>query len=186
MGRDVKHLVRTWPDTPETRDWLTTPREDIVLETSTGPTADEIAVFEQETGPFVAYRRTVAKSSHGTELVETLDYKLVIPWFSWLFGRLIGRLLRRRDVGPEPSKQPAWAPPDRLTARQAPVLGLLAAASLLSAFVNTLFTQTVAFAGDDFGVGDWAVVWPALWCASESFWVCPQHYSPIASVDGAS
>ncbi len=34
-------------------------------------------------------------------------------------------------------------------------LGLLAAASLLSAFVNTLFTQTVAFAGDDLGVGDW-------------------------------
>lgn len=155
MGRDVKHLVRTWPDTPESRDWLTSPREDIVLETSSGPTADEIAVFEQETGPFVAYRRTVAKNPHGTELVETLDYKLVIPWFSWLFGRLIGRLLRRRDVGPEPNKQPAWAPPDRLTARQAQVLGLLAAASLLSAFVNTLFTQTVAFAGDDFGVGDW-------------------------------
>ena len=47
MGRDVKHLVRTWPDTPESRDWLTSPREDIVLETSSGPTADEIAVFEQ-------------------------------------------------------------------------------------------------------------------------------------------
>ena len=96
MGRDVKHLVRTWPDTPESRDWLTSPRGDIVLEAPGKPTATEIAVFDQDTGPFVEYRRTVAASTDGANLVETLDYKLVIPWFSWLFGRLIGRLLRRR------------------------------------------------------------------------------------------
>ena len=47
--------------------------------------------------------------------------------------------------------------PDRLEARQLTVLGLLAAASMSSAFVNTLFTQTVAFAADDFGVGDTGV-----------------------------
>jgi MFS-type transporter involved in bile tolerance (Atg22 family) len=41
-----------------------------------------------------------------------------------------------------------------LTARQAHVLGLLAAASLSAAFVNTLFTQTVNFAADDFGISE--------------------------------
>ncbi len=35
------------------------------------------------------------------------------------------------------------------------MLGLLAAASLTAAFVNTLFTQTVNFAADDFGIGNW-------------------------------
>ena len=37
------------------------------------------------------------------------------------------------------------------------MLGLLAAASMSSAFVNTLFTQTVNFAADDFGVSDTGV-----------------------------
>ena len=49
---------------------------------------------------------------------------------------------------------PWWAPPDRLDPRTLTVLGLLAAASMSSAFVNTLFTQTVNFAADDFGVSD--------------------------------
>lgn len=48
-----------------------------------------------------------------------------------------------------------WFPPDPLDQRQVRILGLLGAASLLSGFVNTLFTQTVAFAGEDLGVGDW-------------------------------
>ena len=34
------------------------------------------------------------------------------------------------------------------------MLGLLAAASMSSAFTNTLFTQTAQFAADDFGVGN--------------------------------
>ena len=48
--------------------------------------------------------------------------------------------------------QPWWAPPDRLTPRQARLMGLLAAASLSAAFANTLFTQTVNFAADSFGI----------------------------------
>jgi MFS family permease len=39
-----------------------------------------------------------------------------------------------------------------LTSRQVLVLGLLAAASMSSAFVNTVFTQTVPFAAADFGI----------------------------------
>ena len=53
---------------------------------------------------------------------------------------------------PPGSPMPWWAPPDRLTPRQARLLGLLAAASLSAAFANTLFTQTVNFAADSFGI----------------------------------
>ena len=63
---------------------------------------------------------------------------------------------RRRRTPPthHAAPTPWWAPPDRLDPRALTVLGLLAAASMSSAFVNTLFTQTVNFAADDFGVSD--------------------------------
>jgi MFS family permease len=76
----------------------------------------------------------------------------VIPWFAWLFGWPIRRVISRRG-----SSSSWWAPPDRLDPTQLLVLGLLAAASMSAAFVNTLFTQTVNFAADDFGVGDTAI-----------------------------
>ena len=63
-------------------------------------------------------------------------------------------------VAPRPRHRPARLPrrggrrPTGSTPRNVLVLGLLAAASMSSAFINTLFTQTVKFAADDFGVGD--------------------------------
>lgn len=147
-------VERRWPHEPHTVDWLTTPRDDIVLEVA-GSSDGE---FVQEHGPFTTYRRTVERD--GDEMVERYAYRLVIPWFHWFFGGLIRhRITRRRPPSPgEPvtaAGLPFWAPPDRLTPHQASMLGLLAAASMSSAFINTLFTQTVAYAGDDFGVGDW-------------------------------
>ena len=44
--------------------------------------------------------------------------------------------------------------PDALSGRQKKILLLLALASLTSAYVNTLFTQTVAFAADEFDVSE--------------------------------
>ena len=89
-------------------------------------------------------------------LVETTRYRISIPWFNWLFALPIRALVGRRWHQPHhhgvPHANPWWAPPDRLTERQIRVLGLLAAASMSSAFINTLFTQTVKFAADDFGV----------------------------------
>ena len=47
----------------------------------------------------------------------------------------------------------SWVlPAERLTERQRRVLVLVALASMASAFINTLFTQTVAFAADEFDV----------------------------------
>lgn len=47
-----------------------------------------------------------------------------------------------------------WWPSDEFTDRQRTVLVLLALASMSSAFINTLFTQTVAFAAEEFDVGN--------------------------------
>lgn len=148
MGRAGTDLVRAWPDEPATSSWLLSPRDDLVEEVLDGDR------YVQRVGPFTYYERRVEPS--GAELVETVRYRLDVPWFGWLFAWPVRSMLRRRRPGrADGGRQPWWAPPDRLTPRQLQVLGLLAAASMASAFVNTLFTQTVAFAGDDFGVGDW-------------------------------
>jgi MFS family permease len=48
---------------------------------------------------------------------------------------------------------PTWAlPSDTLTLRQRHIVLLMALASMSAAFTNTLFTQTVAYAADEFGV----------------------------------
>jgi MFS family permease len=48
---------------------------------------------------------------------------------------------------------PAWAKPSEpLTARQRRILILVGLASMSAAFINTLFTQTVAFAADEFNI----------------------------------
>lgn len=107
--------------------------------------------FVQERGPFVHYERTVRDIPDGSA-TDVTRYRLEVPWFGWLFRWPMRHALRQRAVGD--GRQPAWAPPDRLTAQHVRVLGLLAAVSLSSAFVNTLFTQTVNFAATDFGVDE--------------------------------
>ena len=153
-------LIRRWPDTPERREQLLAPRDDLLLEspaepadtstTPAGPGGIEPAErFHQDDGPFTDYERTVASDPTTGELVESTWYSFTIPWFGWLFRFPVRRVLARSG-----SYQSWWAPPDRLDQTQLLVVGLLAAASMSAAFVNTLFTQTVNFAADDFGVSD--------------------------------
>ena len=153
-------LIRRWPDTPERRAQLLSPRDDLLLESADPPPAtptvlpgpvpgrtDASGRFCQQDGPFTAYERTVA--SDAGELVESTRYTVTIPWFGWLFRYPVRRVLARSG-----SHRSWWAPPDRLDPTQLLVVGLLAAASMSAAFVNTLFTQTVNFAADDFGISD--------------------------------
>ena len=84
---------------------------------------------------------------HGT--VDTVDYHLAVPWFGWLYWLPMRRALRRHA---SEQAMPWWSPPDRLDQRAASVMGLLAAAALIVGYVNTLFTQTVAFAATEFHV----------------------------------
>jgi MFS family permease len=54
-----------------------------------------------------------------------------------------------------PNRLPAWAKPSEpLTARQRRILVLVGLASMSAAFINTLFTQTVAYAADEFDISE--------------------------------
>lgn len=115
---------------------------------------DEI-IYVQEHGPFSTYERIVdlveATDSKPARIVERTRCRLRVPWFGWLFGLPIRGVVARRL-----SARGWWSPPDQLDATQVLVLGLLAAASMSAAFVNTIFTQTVGFAADDFGISETA------------------------------
>ncbi|MEO6570890.1 MAG: MFS transporter, partial [Ilumatobacteraceae bacterium] len=146
----VQTITRQWPDDVAVRAVVDEPRDDLVTEVRS---AD--GVFHQRTGPFERYERTVV--ADGAMLTERTSYRLNIPWFGWLFALPMRALIARRGRDPRHHAvhhTPWWAPPDQINARQALALGLLAAASMSSAFTNTLFTQTAQFAADDFGVGD--------------------------------
>jgi MFS family permease len=127
------------------------PRSDLVLEAADGP-----GRFVQAEGPFEHYERQVGTEPDGS-ITEVTTYRLAIPWFGWVFALPTRRGLQRAPSHrPHGGAQPWWAPPQRLDARAAHVLGLLAAAELTAGFCNTLFSQTVAFAADEFGASEGA------------------------------
>ena len=92
-----------------------------------------------------------ARAGDGGEVVETTEYRLAVPWWGWLFLPLVRSSVRRP---PGRRRTPWWAPPDQLDARAIFVLGLLGAACLAVGYLNTLFTQTVDFAADEFGASE--------------------------------
>ena len=108
--------------------------------------------FQAEHGPVRSYQRVV--EMEGTDdarrVRQTVDFRLDVPYFAWLFVPAVRRDLRRPDTG-----QPSWwAPQTMLDARASRVLGTLAAVAVVYGYLNTLFTQTIAFAGDDFHAGN--------------------------------
>jgi MFS family permease len=136
--------------------WLS-PRDDAVLEQPVGD-----GVFECAEGPFTEYRRqvTVEPADDGRRTVtQTVEFRLAIPVWGWLFVGVVKRLLRSRPPSPgevEESGVPWWSPPDRLTQRTATVLGLLAGISVVAGYLGTLLSQTITFAADEFGSSDTA------------------------------
>jgi MFS family permease len=124
---------------------LSAPRDDVVLEQETEP-GHLIAAD----GPFRSYERTVTvtPSADGKVRVDQqTEFRLAIPVWGVLFTPLVKRALRqRRDDG----STPWWAPPDRLNARQATVLGLLCTFTVISGYLGTVITQTITYAADEF------------------------------------
>jgi MFS family permease len=148
VSRHERTLHQSWPAGTDEAQHALRPRDDLVgevVESSEGSTT----TFAQHEGPFTSYERTVVDSAGAVE--ETIRYRIVIPWFGWLFALPVRNTLRRR---PHDDAVPWWSPPDRLTQRNVATLGLLAAASMAAAFANTLFTQTASFAADGFGIDE--------------------------------
>ena len=141
--RPPSRLVRSWPASQ--LEQARSPRNSIVAEVADGDDR-----WLQAEGPFSEYERTL--QVQGDQIIDTTTYRLVVPWFGWLFRWPMRSALRHHAPGD--GRQPVWAPPDRLNAHHAKILGLLAAVSLTAAFVNTLFTQTVNFAAKDFGISE--------------------------------
>ena len=146
MPRRLSTLTQVWPAGSPAAAAAVTARHDVLDET-----AEAEGCFTQAAGPFREYRRELTSNANG-DVAETISYRLSIPWFGWLFALPLRRALRHRRAEGAPS--PWWAPPDRLTERQARTLSLLAVASSSAAFSNTLFTQTANSAADFFGVSD--------------------------------
>lgn len=105
--------------------------------------------FEAAEGPFREYLRTVEVEPLGdgqARLTERIRFRLAVPYFGWLFVLPVRWALSRGD-----RRTPWWAPPRRLDARAASVLGTLAAVSVLGGYMVALLSTTIAFAGREFG-----------------------------------
>ena len=84
---------------------------------------------------------------------QEVDWRIDVPYFHWLFDFLF-RFELRRLRPPERDGMPWWHPPERMDRRAAGVLGVLGAVSIAFGYLNTLFTQTIAFAAEQFGSND--------------------------------
>ncbi|MGI9119954.1 MAG: MFS transporter [Acidimicrobiales bacterium] len=113
-------------------------------------------VFTVDHGPMREYRRSVQverRLDGRLAVTSVTDFRLAVPYFGWLFVLPVRHALGRVATD---GHQPWWAPPDRLDARAASVLGVLAAASVVAGYLGTLLTQTITFAADEFEVGNHA------------------------------
>jgi MFS family permease len=121
-------------------------RDGLVLERAVEP-----GRFEAVEGPIEDYRRSVELvplDGGRRGVTQTLEYRLALPFVGWLFAWPVRRALSR-GVG----RMPWWAPPQRVDARGATALALLAAASVIGGYLTALLTASIAFAGRDFGAG---------------------------------
>ena len=126
-------------------------RDDLVQEEHRG--SDRFTLAH---GPFTCWERTLrvepVADDTGSELhrvVETIDYRAAVGVWRPLFAWPLRRAVKRR-------RTPWWAPPDRLDARAATVLSLLACIQVVDGYLGTVITQTITFAADEFDRGDTA------------------------------
>ena len=149
-------VARSIVDRAGLDDWLR-PRTDLLHEVAAGD-----GVFVQGDGPFETYERRVETepvepvAGHGDgdggryRLTQTVDFRLALPYFRFLFTGPTRAALKRagRD------RAPWWAPPEHLDEGGANALGTLAILAVTFGYLNTLFTQTIPFAAEEFGAGN--------------------------------
>lgn len=126
------------------------PRTDIV-----GETADGVDRWGLDDGPFHAYERTLEarpRPDGRHDVVQTTTFRLAVPVWGWLLAWPVRRAIRHR----QDHFGYWWAPPDRLSAHAATVLGLLCAIQIVDGYLGTVLTQTLSFAADEFDRGNTA------------------------------
>jgi MFS family permease len=114
-----------------------------------GGLVDERDDLTAASGPFRAYQRRVevAPAADGRHRVtSTVDFRLAVPYWSWLFGPLLRPSLKKPGA-----PLPWWGPADHIDARASSVIALLCLASLVTGYLGTLMTQTITYAAEDFG-----------------------------------
>lgn len=129
-------------------------RDGVVLESAVGP-----GRFTAAEGPVDSYRRSVVwhpLPDGRTRVRQTVEFELAVPWVGWLFVLPMRHHLGR--IGPT-TRLPWWLPPARIDARAARTLTVLCALALLTGYLGTVLTQTVTFAGREFGSGTAAQGW---------------------------
>jgi len=83
-----------------------------------------------------------------------VEWRLDIPYFRWLFDPLFRGELRRLEPPDRGGRFPWWHPPQRMDPTAAGVLGVLAMVAIAFGYLNGLFSQTLAFAAEQFGSSD--------------------------------
>ncbi|MGI9034016.1 MAG: MFS transporter [Acidimicrobiales bacterium] len=140
-------VTRSTVDDEGLAAWLR-PRRDLVLERDCGG-----GRFEAVEGPVREYARTVEVATGAGQrhaVTQTVELTLAVPYFGWLFWVPFRRTMGR----PGTDGSPWWAPPARLDARAATVLGSLGLLAIVFGYLNTLFTQTITFAAEELGAGN--------------------------------
>ena len=133
---------------PAGLDRILEPRRGLVLERRCRE-----GTYEAAEGPLEGYRRTVRADplDGGRHHVsQTVEYRLDLPFFGWLFALPVRRHMGRLEAA---SALPWWGPPERLDHRGARSLDALCALSLVVGYLGTLLTQTMTFAAEEFGAG---------------------------------
>lgn len=134
---------------------LQQPRDDFVLEE---PQDD--GSFGLGGGPFIRYHRalTVDSSSDGPastsrhRVTERTEFRLDIPIWRPLITPLVWWELRRKTRRSD--RMPFWSPPNRIDSITARTLCYLAVLAIISGYLGSLLSQTIAFAGAEFGASD--------------------------------
>jgi len=104
-------------------------------------------------GPTSAWARTLGEEPMGDgnhRVTQRIHYELDLPFFARLFALPTRHELRRLPLRSSP---PWWAPTEALDRQAARAVCALAVLAMASGFLGTLLTQTMTFAGQEFGVG---------------------------------
>lgn len=111
------------------------------------------ATFVAAHGPFSHYERHLewrAAQSGDVVLTQRIDWRLAIPYWSWLYHHNVRRTLRD---GVAPGARPWWLFPDRLSVRQARAAAVMALFSVVAGLLYGQLTQVLTFASADIGDG---------------------------------